>query len=448
MNCTATGSVVQKLRDHVEEMLLTLEAYVKTEPRKLDEIEQKVMGSLKGIGSEIVSALCTELVARYPEPEVGCKCGGVSNYCRNRVGKCKGLFGWIEYSRAYYLCDGCHRGMYPSDELLEFCPGGISQGLDEILAMMGAEFPFEEASKVVEKLTLVEISGTRCRKSTEGLGKVIEESEEEERHLAWEASQLQLPEVEGEAEKTLYISADGVTTHIREHGWREMRLGALYSTSSRPHPKKPDKNVIRTRDSTFIADIVDVDGFAQLLYLEAHRRAIDEAEQVVFIGDGAHWIWRIAEEYFPSAIQILDWYHVTEYIWAVANDIYGGDNDISKAWAKKQLKRLAESKTDLVLDEIRAFPSTSKPAQDALTYFSNHRQRMDYRRYRQLGLQIGSGTIESGCNHVIGARLKGAGMRWELNAARYVAKVRSRLRGQRWDDTIALRPPPQRATAA
>ncbi len=64
--------------------------------------------------------------------------------------------------------------------------------------------------------------------------------------------------------------------------------------------------------------------------------------------------------------------------------------------------------------------------------------------YRAAGMQIGSGTIESGCKHVIGARLKQAGMIWDVEGARTVAKVRARLKSGRWEETIALRPPLRR----
>ena len=97
------------------------------------------------------------------------------------------------------------------------------------------------------------------------------------------------------------------------------------------------------------------------------------------------------------------------------------------------------------LDHTILRPDANKPAlQDILTYFRNNQQRMRYDIYRANGFQIGSGTIESGCKHVIAARLKQAGMIWAPDGARFVAKLRTRLKSRRWDETIALRPAPHR----
>lgn len=448
MNCSAKEALGAKLTAQFEQMMKELMKDAESEPRELAEIEKAVMGRLHSLGAEMVSGLCSLYVPRYPAGKQSCVCGGEANYEGLRVGQCKGLLGPVVMKRPYYLCKACGQGHFPTDAQLGFCAGGISSGLDEILALMGAEFPFEEAATVVAKLTLVDVSPNRCRKSTEALGQVIEEAEDAERHLAWESPQVHLPAVAANPPKTLYISVDGVTVHIRKEGWRELKVGAVYTTCTKPSRKEPNKVSLRTQESTFVADIIDVDGLAQLLYLEAHRRGLDQADQVVFIGDGAHWIWRLADEYFPDALQILDWYHVSAYIWKIAHDLYGPHNDLAKQWANKQLKRLAHSQTQHVLADIRALPPTCHPAQEALTYFSNHCQRMDYARYRSMGLQIGSGTIESACHHVISSRLKGAGMSWDLHPARHVAKVRARLRGRRWDETIALRPPPHRRRAA
>ena len=71
--------------------------------------------------------------------------------------------------------------------------------------------------------------------------------------------------------------------------------------------------------------------------------------------------------------------------------------------------------------------SAGEAVQQAITYYTNSKDRMRYPEYRAEGLQIGSGTVESGCKHVIGARLKGAGMIWNVEGARAVARVRARL---------------------
>lgn len=98
-----------------------------------------------------------------------------------------------------------------------------------------------------------------------------------------------------------------------------------------------------------------------------------------------------------------------------------------------------------MLTELQHLAHSSATARTALTYFTNNHARMDYARYYKANLQIGSGTIESACKHVVAAHLKQAGMRWKLEHARCLAKLRTRLKSDHWLETIALRPLPSRS---
>ena len=242
----------------------------------------------------------------------------------------------------------------------------------------------------------------------------------------------------------LYISMDGVSVLLRQQGGREQKLGAVYTTKAKPARQRPDQLEIRAEQMSFYTEMAEAATFGRGLWLEAQRRGMGQAEQVVVIGDGAHWIWRLAEEHFPDAIQILDWYHASSYIWNAAHAIYGEDSDLSKPWAEHRLDQLWEGKLDPLLRELQSHAS-HQAVREAISYFQNNRSRMDYPRYRKMGLQIGSGVIESGCKHVIAHRLRQAGMRWTEEGAQAVAKLRARLKSGRWKETVALIPPPRRS---
>jgi hypothetical protein len=169
------------------------------------------------------------------------------------------------------------------------------------------------------------------------------------------------------------------------------------------------------------------------------------AAEVSAIGDGAHWIGNVIQEHFPHAVQIVDWYHASEYSWAAAHAVYGEGTDLAKAWAKAQLDDRWEGEVEQVLAALQATGRTPEAVIDAVSYLTTHRDRMRYAEDRARGIQIGSGVIESGCKRVLGARLKQAGMIWKVDGAREVAKVRTWLKGRRWAEAIALRPPLMRA---
>src|SRR5690606_11176341 len=115
-----------------------------------------------------------------------------------------------------------------------------------------------------------------------------------------------------------------------QQGGREQKLGAVYTTKPKPSRKRPDELEGRAEQISFYTNMADAATFGRGLWLEAQRRGVDQAEQVVVIGDGAHWIWRLADEHFPEAIQILDWYHASAYVWKAAHAIYGEGSDIGK----------------------------------------------------------------------------------------------------------------------
>ena len=162
------------------------------------------------------------------------------------------------------------------------------------------------------------------------------------------------------------------------------------------------------------------------------------------IGDGAHWIWRLAEEHFPEATQIMDYYHASEYLWNAATTISGETSAQHTAWANQQLDSLWQGKLAEVLAALQVHERAAGGVAEARSYFTTHQKRMRYAEYRARDLQIGSGTMESGGKQLVSARLKLAGMTWNAEGADAVATVRAWLKSERWDEAMRLRPIPKR----
>jgi hypothetical protein len=442
MNSTAGSQQVETLvgqmTKRMEELAVRLSASVQEGAPSLAELEQAVLQGVKEVGNELLAGLCQLGNARYPAARVPCACGQEATYQRQRMGQTKTLLGEIRVRRAYYRCAACHRGHCPLDRQLGFCAGGVSAGLEELLALLGAQCPFAEAVELVAKLSLVEVSANTCRSVTEGLGEVIDAAERQDLRRAWAGeTTVAVPE----APSRLYISMDGTTVHIAEQGWRELRLGAVYTTRPLRSLRHPEQVAIRSEAVSFYTDFDDAETFGNYLWLEACRRGVQQASEVVVLGDGAHWIWRLAEEHFPQATQILDWYHATVYVWNCAHALYGDGTQAAKEWAKLRLDELWNGQLPTLLAHLYPLALKHKVVRDTITYFKHNQSRMDYPAYRAKGLQIGSGTIESGCKHLVAQRLDQAGMLWSLDGARAVAKVRARIKSRRWPETLALRPP-------
>ena len=446
MKCNAQEPKREVLVDAImtgaQELEQVLWKFLMQDAQPLEAIEGKVLDGMRALGQKVLAAACAVYVSRYPEASVSCRCGGQAKYVRRRRGQTKTQLDWIEMTRAYYLCEQCGRGQYPLDQQLGFCAGGISAGLDKQLAYLGTMLPFAEAAHVLEEMSGVSVSANRVRFSTEGLGALVAADEQQAIEAAWDPHQ---PDpAPDEPLDPLYISMDGMQVLTREEGWREQLLGSIYTSREDPAPSADQEPAIRAEEHSYYTSMGDVDAFGKGLWTEAQRRGLDAAKQLVVIGDGAHWIWRLADEHFPQAIQILDWYHVTTYVWKAAHAIYGETSDMGKRWAHKQLDELWHGRVRQVMRRLRAH-AAHKAVRQAISYFHNNRQRMRYPLFRQMGLQIGSGTIESGCKHVLIQRLTQAGMRWSQKRLQAVAKLRTRLKSQRWHETLNLRPPPSRS---
>ena len=147
-----------------------------------------------------------------------------------------------------------------------------------------------------------------------------------------------------------------------------------------------------------------------------------------YLGDGAAWIWNLAEMHFPGAVQIVDWYHAVERLWLVANAVWGEGSPGAKRWAGRTKKHLGHGHVERVVVRLRQLSAHTAEAKsavrEAIGYFQNNADRMRYRRFRRQGLFMGSGGVEAGCKHIVGQGLKGSGMRWSLEGLRAVLTLR------------------------
>ena len=147
------------------------------------------------------------------------------------------------------------------------------------------------------------------------------------------------------------------------------------------------------------------------------------------------------EELFPRAVQIVDWFHATEYLPPVAQAACADEQE-GQAWWLRMRDLLWNGHVDQVLAECSALTEQGKggeAARKAVTYYSNNRQRMRYADYRVQGYQIGSGTVESGCKQIGTQRMKAPGATWSVEGARRTAKARAALLSNQWDVLTARR---------
>ena len=443
---TRTDQLISTMCDRITTITRTLASWMQEQPRTLAEVEKHVLRLIQDTGALLVAGLASLAAPLHPPATIDCPCGQFARYQRLRPATVTTILGRITIHRPYYLCASCGHGQCPLDAQLQMCAGSRSAALDELLAVLGAtQDSFAEAATVLEQLPLVQVSPNTVLDATEVLGTTLaaHQAQVVARTMAGHdvpASPLPRP-------TRLYITMDGVLAHLHERGWSEVKIGCCYQTRSRPERTCPEQLQIRAHSLSYISVLTDAQTFGWHLWQEAARRGVREADEVIVVGDGAHWIWNLAETHFPEATQILDWYHASEYIWNAASEVWGENPQQREAWAHRPLDALWDGKVDEVMAELARQVSGREAVRAALSYYTTHRRRMDYAGYRARGLQIGSGSVESACKQVVSARLKGAGMIWSAEGGEAVATVRAWLKSARWPEAMALRAAPRRGYA-
>ena len=172
--------------------------------------------------------------------------------------------------------------------------------------------------------------------------------------------------------------------------------------------------------------------------MEAWKRGWSRAEKKVVMGDGAEWIWNLADQHFPDAVQIVDLYHARQHLWELARKLHPNDQTKQKVWIKAHQRWLDQGKIEKLLAALRSIHSTNAEVREKIRseadYFERNAERMRYPKFRSQHLFVGSGVIEAGCKPVIGYRLKQSGMFWTVRGANAIIALRRCHLNGRFED--------------
>jgi len=327
--------------------------------------------------------------------------------------------GAVPFTRARFRCADCGAECYPHDAQLRFLGHGVSWPLAEVVGRQAALLPFEQARDNIEVDYGVHLAKQTVADVAEAAGAEVLRHEDAQRHRV-AGRQEPLPDSPLQPDQAC-LFADGTTVHT-EGDWHEVRVATATAADAAGKP------LARQSRARFLA----VADFAWQLILLARAVGYQNARLRAFIADGAHWLWKLAEDYFPQAIQVLDWYHLAEHVHQAAALVFGEGQAATGAWAAARKTELWEGRVDAALTAVQVeaarvrSPSKRQALHALRTYLENNRTRVDYPRYRALGLPCGSGQVEAQCKTLVGARCKLAGMRnWTYAGAEGVLRLRA-----------------------
>ncbi len=149
-----------------------------------------------------------------------------------------------------------------------------------------------------------------------------------------------------------------------------------------------------------------------------------EHRRVIVLGDGAPWVWNLADEYFPGALQIVDRFHAKQKLSDVAKSIYGPQSTLAKEWGRQRHDELDTGDIERVLDALRLQAPKDNEARKCVDYIQRNRDRMQYGEFRANGLCTSNGVVEAGCKVAVGDRCKHAGMHWTVPGADAIIALR------------------------
>jgi hypothetical protein len=360
----------------------------------------------------------------------------------------------VEVSRPYYLCLHCHTGQFPADVELDIEKREFSPGVRRMQAVVGQDAAFDHGRQQMKLLADLEVTTKAVERTAEAIGEDIATAEQKE---IQRAVQLDLPMVLGEAVPILYVQMDGTgipvvkketvgrqgKTEGQPAHTREVKLGCVFTQTTW------DKKGFLIRDpesTTYTGAIEVVEEFGKRIYAEASNRGWSRAAKKVVMGDGAEWIWNLAEPYFPGAVQIVDLFHARQHLWELARKLYPNDAVSQKAWIKVHQRRLLDKgKIEKLVVGLRSIVSTNPEVVEKIrteaAYFERNAERMRYPKFRRQHLFVGSGVIEAGCKTVIGSRLKQSGMFWTVRGANAIIALRCCQLNNRFEDYWEARRP-------
>lgn len=369
-------------------------------------------------------------------------CHGSARYVGRRRKTFVSVLGELTLERAYFYCVRCGIGFCPRDGALGLADSTLSPSVTRMIGAVGSMVSFAEGKLLLKELAAVDLDAKTVERVAEALGAEISRDEKA----------FVLPGAP--SAPTLYLGLDGTGIPMRSaelagrsgkqpdgsSKTREVKLCTVWSAEHR------DKNGVPERDSGSVSYSAAIESaatkdvqqnlsdFAQRVQREADRRGFDKASRQVVLGDGAPWIWNIADAQFPDATQIVDRFHVKQHLGDVAKAIWGAENPLASTWAQARTLELDTGQLDTLIHEISAHASGCEAARQCAAYIDRNRDRMDYPSFHQRGLCTSTGVVEAGCKVVVGTRLKRAGMHWTTSGADAVIALRCCRLSGRFED--------------
>jgi hypothetical protein len=308
---------------------------------------------------------------------------------------------------------------------------------------------FDQAEQILREVGRVEISQSSIWRRVDRWGRRLQAVE-----TLQQAKAYGFAEPEGiDPNRSLGrmgAAMDGTMVHIREEGWKELKVGCVFDIAQRrqydPHIQEVIELGSAVRNS-YVAHLGGPEVFGRQLWAEARQRMWMYAEDSLTLGDGALWIWNLVGEHFYASHQLVDWYHACEHLVSAAKTLHGEGTPAAQRWYRQWETKLYQGHVNQLVQALEKQAEHQPHKAEALRkeagYFHNNRKRKNYLEMRAEGYPIGSGMVESAAKQYK-ARFTGPGMRWSRTGAERLLPVRTVILSDRFNKMwkLAYNSPP------
>ena len=225
-------------------------------------------------------------------------------------------------------------------------------------------------------------------------------------------------------------------------GWRDVKVAVL----DRREPGEPiapsqwdERDLPTPTVRSVVAAVEEAVAFGERCVAETTRLGLTDPKEITVLGDGAEWIWNLAEHRFPGASQCLDFWHGTSHLGDAAKAVFGSGGGEAEVELDRGKRRLLEDGywgvTEWIGELAVKMPAGGDGASlgMVLNYFASHQTRVNYALRLRRGQSIGSGLVEGSIKQLLNIRLKQTGARWKVEHVAPLVELGALAAGPEWE---------------
>jgi hypothetical protein len=417
--------IVAKIAGAVEELATEVER----EPASVapDELERRCRDLGQAVAHEVLSLLWPRYGTGDQGPAVRCPCGGTRRRRGRRPRTMRDLMNrLLTVERTYYFCAACGQGWLPLDEALGLPRAAATPALLAVAVTCGSVAPPEEAAELLAAVAGITVSPKSLERYTKAAGRAVERAVDQRAQTNQADQRPEPPGPPTHPARPYNLQLDGSMLRMRDGTFREVKVACLFDARDLVELHPARRELLRKH---YEAHLGGPERLGDRTYAAARAAGVTaDGSNAISQGDGAPWVWHLVQLHWPAAMEVLDFYHLSEHLHTCAQAVWGVESARARAWARAVGAQVLDGDAAVLrqaLGRVRPPTATGQQALAALQrYVRTHAHRLRYGELRQQGYAVASAAVESAHHSVVQLRLKRPGQRWSESGASQILAAR------------------------